>query len=362
MSKKTLVIIPAFNERDNIVQLIDRIFELHPDIHVLVVDDSSPDGTADVVRAAQDHHGDKLQLLVREGKGGRGSAVLEGFRRALDSDYELIFEMDADFSHKPEEIHLFLEKINNCDCAIGSRYIIGSEIRDWGWKRTFFSKWANRYARMILGIPIKDYTNGFRCYTRRAIKALNVNHIEQKGYVVLSAVAYQLKKKGFTFGEVPTIFINRRRGISNLGLHEIREAFFGILVIRSPKFALHMRQGLMFIFCGATGAIIDLGSLAVFVELFEMDPKIAFIFSTLLAVVYVFLFNKYVTFKSHGESVSRQVVKFLSVYVFTAVINILIANALLWFGMFYLLAKAIAIGIIAFFNYLFSHGFIFRNR
>jgi glycosyltransferase involved in cell wall biosynthesis len=229
---RTLIIIPCFNERENIVELIDRIFVLHPEIKVLIVDDSSPDGTAEVVKAAQARHGEKLQLLVRSGKGGRGSAVLEGFRRGMAEGADLMFEMDADFSHKPEEIARFLEKIEQADMAVGSRYLPGSEIHHWGWKRTFFSRWANRYARMILKIPMSDYTNGFRCYRREAIAALDMSVIEAKGYVVLSEVAYQLYLKGFHIAEVPTIFVNRRRGISNLSFHEIKEAFMSILRIK----------------------------------------------------------------------------------------------------------------------------------
>jgi dolichol-phosphate mannosyltransferase len=158
--------------------------------------------------------------------------VLIGFRFALDHEYDLIFEMDSDFSHKPEEIALFLVKIQDCDMILGSRYLPESEIHHWGWKRTFFSRWANRYARLVLGISITDYTNGFRCYQKSAVAALDFQKIEAKGYVVLSEVAYQLHRKGMKIGEVPTVFINRRRGISNLSFHEIKEAFLSVLRIR----------------------------------------------------------------------------------------------------------------------------------
>ncbi len=235
-SGRTLIVIPTFNERPNIVQLADRLLELYPQADVLVVDDSSKDGTADAVREAQARHGTgRLQLLVRFGKGGRGSAVLAGFQKALDGPYAYAMEMDADFSHKPEEIALFWEKIKTCDCVIGSRYLPGSEIHHWGWKRTFFSHYANMYARAVLKIPLSDYTNGFRLYTRRALESIDPSMIDAKGYVVLSEVAYQLHKKNMRFGEVPTVFVNRRRGASNLGFHEISEAFFSILRIRWPR-------------------------------------------------------------------------------------------------------------------------------
>jgi len=140
--------------------------------------------------------------------------------------------MDADFSHRPEEIPRFLERITNCDFVIGSRYIAGSEIHNWGWKRTLVSRWANRYARLVLHIPLSDYTNGFRCYKRETIAALDASAIDAKGYVVLSEVAYQLYRKGFTIGEVPTIFVNRRRGLSNFSGHEMREGFLAVLRVR----------------------------------------------------------------------------------------------------------------------------------
>jgi len=228
----TLIIVPSYNERDNIAALIDAVLGQSPDIDMLVVDDNSPDGTSPLVQELVPKHGGRLQLLSRKGKGGRGSAVMAGFCIGLEKGYQLLFEMDADFSHKPDEIPLFLEKIKQYDFVVGSRYLPGSEIHDWSWKRTFFSRWANRYARLVLRIPLSDYTNGFRCYRRATIEALDLGAIDAKGYVVLSEVAYQLHRKGFSLGEVPTIFVNRRRGISNLSSHEIKEAFFSVLRIR----------------------------------------------------------------------------------------------------------------------------------
>jgi dolichol-phosphate mannosyltransferase len=232
-ASRTLVIIPTFNEKENIAQLVTKILALYPAIDVLVVDDSSPDGTSAAVEEVQPEFGGHVRLLTREGKGGRGSAVLEGFKIALAEGYDYAFEMDADFSHKPEEIARFLEAAKNADMVVGSRYLPGSEIHHWSWKRRFFSRWANRYARLVLGIPLSDYTNGFRCYNRRALEALDLSRIHARGYVVLSEVAYQLHLKGLTIAQVPTVFVNRRRGISNLSFHEIKEAFLSVLRIRT---------------------------------------------------------------------------------------------------------------------------------
>ncbi len=227
-----LIIIPSFNERENLPSLIERIVGLELDLDVLVVDDSSPDGTAAAVKEVQGKHPDRVHLMERQGKGGRGSAVLAGFLWALKRGYPVVFEMDADFSHDPREIPQFLEKIRTCDMVVGSRYLPGSQIHEWGFKRTFFSRWANRYARLVLGIPITDYTNGYRCYRRRAIEQLDMAAIEARGYVVLSEVSYQLFLRGMRIAEVPTVFVNRRRGISNLSFHEIKEAFLSVLRIR----------------------------------------------------------------------------------------------------------------------------------
>lgn len=359
---KLLIIIPTFNERENILPLIDRLLTLHANATVLVVDDGSPDGTGALVREAESKYGGRLQLLERDGKGGRGSAVLEGFRYALREGYDLIMEMDADFSHDPGEVGRFLEKMNTYDLVIGSRYLPGSQIHDWGWKRTFFSAWANRYARLILGIPLSDYTNGFRCYTRRAIAALDMDRIDAKGYVVLSEVAYQLHRKGIGIGEVPITFVNRRRGISNIGYHEIHEAFFSVLRIRSPDLAMHVGQALKFGLCGGGGAMIDFGVLHLLVRYALWPEKYALLVSGSFALLFVFLTNRFFTFRGRGSDPRRAAAKFLVVYLTAAFLNYWISLGLIWAGVHYLLAKAIAIGIIMCFNYVLLHSFVFPDH
>jgi glycosyltransferase involved in cell wall biosynthesis len=190
-----LIVIPTFNEAENIGDLVTRLTTLYPDADALVVDDGSPDGTAAKVEALAVTN-PRILVIKRSGKGGRGSAVLAGFTYGLGKTYTHFIEMDADFSHKPEEIASMLEKIKTCDMVIGSRYLPGSEIHAWGMKRTVFSYLANKFARFMLGIPMSDYTNGFRCYTRQAIEAIDMKKIDAKGYVVLSEVAMQLWKKG----------------------------------------------------------------------------------------------------------------------------------------------------------------------
>jgi dolichol-phosphate mannosyltransferase len=220
-----LVVIPSYNEKENIGSLSKKILETDTSIDVLVIDDNSPDGTAEIVRKTGGF-GKRLNLIVREKKNGRGGAVLDGFRYGLKDKkhYSYFFEMDADFSHSPDEIPRFLEKIQDCDLVIGSRYRSGSKIIGWPITRKVFSKLANIYARCLLRIPITDYTNGYRLYRRAVLENLEYKAIEASGYIVLSEVAFQIHLAGYRIGEVPTVFVNRRRGLSNLSFSEIHSA------------------------------------------------------------------------------------------------------------------------------------------
>lgn len=359
---RALVIIPSFNERENIVNLIDLILTIRDDIDVLVVDDSSPDGTADAVRQAQTHHGDRLKLNLRKGKGGRGSAVLDGFRYAIENDYEFILEMDADFSHRPEEIPDFFDKIGDHDLVIGSRYLPQSEIHHWGWRRTIFSRFANLYARFILGIPISDYTNGYRLYKKSTIEALDIDAISASGYIVLSEVAYQLHRKNLSFGEVSTVFVNRRRGESNLSMHEIREAFLAVLRVRSPRLAKHAEQTFKFALTGGTATLIDMGTLIVLVELFHADTFIAIYPAKIFAIMYVFFMNKYFTFRRPDGSFVHQMIKFLVVYGVAFALNVATYSMLTNLGVQYILSNLLAIGFTAVLNYALLHFFVFHRK
>ncbi|MDI6736555.1 MAG: polyprenol monophosphomannose synthase [bacterium] len=196
-----------------------------------MVDDTSPDGTGEVADELVSRFS-QVTVIHRKGKGGRGGACMEGFKYALGQNFDYIFEMDADFSHHPGDIPIMLEKIKGCDVVIGSRYLKESKIVDWGIERTIFSRFANFYARMILGIPTSDYTNGYRCYRRAVLEDIDWDKIGARGYIVLSEMAYQIFQKGYTFGEVPIVFVNRRRGESNLTLKEIINAFVSVLRVK----------------------------------------------------------------------------------------------------------------------------------
>lgn len=227
---KTLIIIPSYNEKENIASLIDALLKLPVGADVLVVDDSS-DGTAAMLKEKQVTE-PRLFLIAREKKSGRGTAVLEGFRFALSRDYQRIVEMDADFSHDPKELSSLLALSGSNTLVIGSRYLKTSKILNWPRSRRVFSKCANFYAHIVLGIGIHDYTNGYRVYGREALEKLDIEKIKSRGYIVLSEIAYQLFRKGVSFAEVPTIFVNRARGVSSFSLKEAREAFLSVLRIR----------------------------------------------------------------------------------------------------------------------------------
>lgn len=225
--KNLAVVIPTFNEAENIGELIRYIKSIHKNSTIIIVDDNSPDKTSELVKDLQNKI-DRLHLITRVSERGRGSAVIEGFKRALKSGAEVIVEMDADFSHHPEEIELLIQQLDNSDMVIGSRYLASSRIINWSWQRKLFSRIANLYARALLGIPVADYTNGFRAFRRRTLTELDFNRINLSGYIVLSEIALQVFNKGLRISEVPTIFVNRSRGESNLSIKEVWSAFKGI--------------------------------------------------------------------------------------------------------------------------------------
>ena len=235
-SKKIVaIIVPTFNERDNIARLIKSIrMNANPHDKIIVVDDNSPDGTGKVVEGLAKKQ-KNIYLVLRQNKSGRGSAVLDGFKFAQKFKPSFYIEMDADFSHKPEDIPRLLKAVEEADVVIGSRYLKGARIINWSIKRKVFSKLANIYAKIILKVPIADYTNGFRIYKKEAVNFLLSQKLVSFGYILLSETAYKLKEAGFTFREIPIVFVNRKRGASNLNFAEIKNAFFGVWQTRFTK-------------------------------------------------------------------------------------------------------------------------------
>ena len=222
---KSIVVIPTYNESKNIVRIIDKIFDVHDSIEVLVVDDNSPDGTGKLVKAKMTQT-DRLHILEREGKMGLGTAYLAGFKYALDNGYDYIMEMDADFSHNPEEIPNFLKYIQDYDLVLGSRYIKGVNVVNWPLKRLLLSYFANLYTRIITGMNVKDSTGGFKCFRATALSQINFDEVKSNGYSFQIEMTYRLWKKGARVKEIPIIFVDRLEGESKMSKKIVYEAIF----------------------------------------------------------------------------------------------------------------------------------------
>jgi dolichol-phosphate mannosyltransferase len=216
MAARAVVVIPTYNEADNVALLIPQIHEVVPDLDILVVDDNSPDGTGEIVAglAAQDP---RIHLLSREGKQGLGRAYGAGFKQCLADGYDLICQMDCDFSHQPKYLAQFLERIADADVVIGSRYIRGGATEDWPLRRKILSKGGNFYARTILGIRVTDLTGGFKCWRREVLEAIDLDSVGAAGYAFQMEMNFRTARKGFRIVEIPITFPDRTRGESKLG-------------------------------------------------------------------------------------------------------------------------------------------------
>ncbi len=231
-----LVIIPTYNEKENIKRVIDRVFKLSYDFHVLVIDDNSPDGTADIVKGMQLDNPHNLHLLEREGKLGLGTAYIMGFRWALKQGYEYIFEMDADLSHNPDDlVRLYETAVQGYDLVIGSRYVQGVNVVNWPIGRVLMSYFASIYVKVILGIKIDDTTAGFKCYHRKVLEAIDLDRIKFVGYAFQIEMKYTAWKLGFNVKEIPIIFTDRTEGQSKMTRGIFKEAVLGVMKLRFKR-------------------------------------------------------------------------------------------------------------------------------
>jgi len=224
MSSATVVVIPTFNEAENVADLVGQLLALEPTVDVIVVDDGSPDGTGAIADELARSRPNRVAVLHRTGKGGRGTAVLAGLRQGISGDYSLFVEMDADLSHLPEQLPSLLEAATGADVVIGSRYIPHGEIHGWSRKRKAWSKVSNLVIDTVLRLPISDYTNGYRVYSRKAVSELLSSDLKERGYISLSEWACVLHRAGMRFADVPITFVNRRQGISKMSAGEALEA------------------------------------------------------------------------------------------------------------------------------------------
>lgn len=231
----SIVIIPTYNEKENIEKIIRAIFALEKSFHILIIDDGSPDGTAAIVRGLiSTEFGSRLHIVERSGKLGLGTAYIAGFKWALEHDYEYIFEMDADFSHDPNDLPRLYAACHDegYDVAIGSRYVSGVNVVNWPIGRVLMSYFASKYVRIITGFNVHDTTAGFKCYKRRVLQTIELDKIRFKGYAFQIEMKYTAYKIGFKIKEVSVIFVNRREGTSKMSGGIFGEAFFGVMKLR----------------------------------------------------------------------------------------------------------------------------------
>ena len=234
---KKIVIIPTYNEKENIEAITRKVFSLPGDFQILIIDDGSPDGTATIVKGLQTEFPERLHLLERSGKQGLGTAYLTGFKWSLDHGYDYIFEMDADFSHNPDDLLRLYAACSEqgADLAVGSRYCHGVSVVDWPMSRIIMSYYASAYVRGILGMKVFDTTAGFVCYTRKVLETIDLDAVQMKGYGFQIEMKYTAYRLGFKISEVPIIFTNRQLGTSKMSSGIFGEAFWGVIKLRFRK-------------------------------------------------------------------------------------------------------------------------------
>lgn len=229
---KALVIVPTYNEKENIPNIVPEILAQDQSLHVLVVDDNSPDGTGAIVDELCRTHEGKVFVLHRAEKKGLGQAYLAGFRWALDRDFDLIFEMDADFSHDPKFLPDFLEAIKEADLVLGSRYICGVNVVNWPMSRLLLSYFANIYSRIVTGLKLKDGTGGFKCFRRTVLETIDLDAVRSNGYSFQIEMSFRASKKGFKIVEIPIVFVDRQEGASKMSKAIVREAIWMVWRLR----------------------------------------------------------------------------------------------------------------------------------
>lgn len=236
MEDRKIVIIPTYNERENIENIIRKVFSLDGGYDILIIDDGSPDGTAAIVKRLQQEFPERLHMIERPGKLGLGTAYITGFKWSIDKGYDYTFEMDADFSHNPEDLpRLYQACKDGADLAIGSRYCDGISVINWPIGRIIMSYYASVYVRTILGMKVYDCTAGFKCYSNKVLRTIDLDKVEMKGYGFQIEMKYTTYKLGFKITEVPIIFVNRKAGTSKMSGGIFGEAFWGVIELRFRK-------------------------------------------------------------------------------------------------------------------------------
>ena len=357
-TKKYLVIIPTYNEKDNVKKLIAEILKQDNLIDVLIIDDNSPDGTGEVVDEIVKKN-KRVRVIHRLGKLGYGTAYVAGFKYALKNNYDLIFQMDGDFSHDPKYLPKLIEASSKYDLTLGSRWTKGGGVVGWQWYRYCMSWGANLVARTLLSLKPRDITTGFRCYNRRVLQKINLNGIVSSGYAFLEELLFRTLRAGFSIGEIPIIFVDRKAGKSKMGLKEITtsgKAIFSLFIRRKG-----VGQFVKFGIVGFSSAMIDWGVFYGVIYLFHPYYLYAKVISFIISVTNSYIWNRRWTFRSQNDKKMHEFSKFMVVAVVGLSLNTLIMYiAVEKFNLRYIFGLLFATGMVLFWNFFVNKYWTFK--
>lgn len=360
---KIFFVIPTYNEKDNIGRLIERIFDIVPSTGILIVDDTSPDGTAEVVKNLQKRY-PNLFLLVRQIKDGLGNAYKAGFKKIMAEfpECETIFMMDADLSHNPEDIPALLESAKNFDLVIGSAHLQPDGMSEYPWRRVLLSRWANFYCRHILGYPLRDWTNAFMAISVAVLKKINLEELEAKEFAFVFGLRHQLLKKGARWKEVPSIIRLRYAGQSKMAFSTIWEGIVVPWRLRFGKIET-VRQLIKFLISGLTVALVNFSALYFFTEFIKIWYLFSVVLAFILAFAVSFTLQKLWTFKDRRlEKVNFQLLSYLGVTLMNLLINVAVVYLLVEkLGFWYMLAQFVVDGLIAVDSFIIYKFVIFKK-
>lgn len=367
---KYLIVLPTYNEKENITKLLPKVLAVDERIHVLIVDDNSPDGTGQLADTLSNQNS-RVEVIHRKGKLGLGSAYIAGFNYAIKNNYDLIFEMDADFSHDPKYLKKFISASNELDLVLGSRWVKGGGVVGWNWYRYMTSWGANLLTRILLSLKPKDVTTGYRCYKREVLERINLHGIVSSGYAFQEELIYRVQKAGFKIGEIPIIFVDRKIGQSKMTKKEIitsTKAIFKLFLKRKG-----VGQIVKFGIIGTSGTLIDFGLLNLFAIVFKVNVYISAAISFIVAATNNFYWNKKWTFRGEAKSkkLHTQYVQYLVIALIGFMLNILILRLCLPFFSKTLgkdiasplvlnLSKIIATFVVTTWNFLGSKKWVFK--
>ena len=359
---RVLVVIPTYNEKDNIAKIIRAVFKLALKVEILVVDDSSPDGTNTIVKELKKKYPRRLHLVIRKEKNGLGKAYVEGFKWALKRNYQFIVSMDADFSHHPKYLPkmLKLAQTGENDIVIGSRYIAGGGIVGWDWKRQLNSRGANIATRMMLGLKPKDSTAGYKVYARSYLESLPLDKLVASGYAFHVEMLYLGQERGAKMAEVPIVFTDRQRGSSKIS-GELKRSVK--IVWRLFLRRRVVRQATKFMSVGLINTFVDGAILFALVELGSFDKIVARIISSCIALTSSYILNRLWTFRNRSKKIAGQFISFVLINGLGLLWNNLLYGAMVKkMDLNYLLAMVIATAIVALWNFGLSKMWVFKEK